>query len=117
MDIVLGVLKVLVGGFILFTIARLAFGAMVPRSGWAWVVLVAAMAIGNMLLHRWMGSSINPPFFTAVLFAITLLGLGTDETTPQNATSDSSRWGRRGAIAVAVGTVLGWISYVEVSQL
>lgn len=46
-----------------------------------------------------------------------LLGLAPDETVAEGTVSEGSRWFRRGAIAVTVGTVLGWLSYVEVSHV
>lgn len=117
MDFVYGALKVVAGGFILFTITRVAYARLVPRAGWVWIVLVTVLSVANMLLHRWLGSSINPPFFTAVLFGITLLGLAPDHTIAAGNVSEGSRWFRRGIIAVAVDTVLGWLSYIEVSQV
>lgn len=117
MDFVWGVLKVIVGGFLLFTIARVAYGRLVPRSGWAWVALVGVLAIANMLVHRALGSSINPPFFTAVLFAITLLGLAPDDSVAEGTVSSVSRWHKRGVVAVAICTAIGWLSYASVSRV
>lgn len=116
MDFVWGALKVVVGAFLLFTVARAAYGRLVPRAGWAWVALVGVLAVGNMLVHRWIGSSVNPPFFTAVLFAGTLIGLAPDNTALEGVASEGSRWFKRGAVAVAVCTALGWLSYATVVQ-
>jgi hypothetical protein len=117
MDFVWGVLKIIVGGFLLFTIARVAYARMVPRAGWAWVALVSVLAIGNMLVQKWLGSSINPPFFTAVLFAMTLMGLAPDNTVTEGAVSEGSRWFKRGAIAVAIFTAVGWLAYGTISRV
>lgn len=114
MDFLWGVLKVVVGAFLLFTIARVTYGRLAPRAGWIWVVLVGVLAISNMLIHRWLGSSINPPFFTAVFFAITLMGLAPDKTATESLAPEASRWFKRGAIAVAVGSLIGWLSYGSV---
>jgi hypothetical protein len=117
MDFVLGALKVIVGGFLLFTVARVAYGRLVPRAGWVWVALVGVLAIGNMLVHRAIGSSINPPFFTAVLFAMTLMGLAPDNSVVEGTVSSGSRWYKRGAIAVAICTAIGWLAYASVSRV
>jgi hypothetical protein len=117
MDFVWAATEVIAGGFVLFTIARMAYVSLVPRAGWVWVSLIVVLSVANMLLHRWLGSSINPPFFTAVLFGVTLLGLAPDETVLEGKVSEGSHWFRRGAIAVVFGTVLGWLSYIEISQL
>lgn len=108
MNFVVGIIEVLVGAFILFTIARKTYSRLVRRSGWAWVAFVGFLAIVNMLIHRIIGSSINPPFFTAVLFATTLVGL----TPKEDATLNP--WHKRAIYAVIVGTVIGWASYAEV---
>lgn len=117
MSFVWGVVQVVLGAFVLFTLARVSYAAIVPRTGWGWLAVVFLLAVINMLAHRWLGNSINPPFFTALLFGMTLLGLAPDETVAEGTVSEGSRWFRRGAIAVAVGTVLGWLSYVEVSHV
>lgn len=114
MTLVWFALKVIVGAFVLFTIARVAYGRLVPRAGWLWVTIVAGLAFTNMLVHRWLGSTINPPFYTSILFAITLIGLAPDNTVVEGEASHGSLWFRRGAIAVAVGTILGWLSFVSV---
>lgn len=115
MDFVWALAQVLVGGFLLFTIARIAYGRWVPQAGWGWVVLVGVLALGNMLLHRWFGSTINPPFFTAILFGLTLVGIAPDKS--EGKASAASQWFRRGIVAVVVGTVLGWLSYAEIGTL
>ncbi len=117
MEFLLGVVKVIVGGFALFTVARVAYGSLVPRAGWAWVGLVAVLALCNMVLHRWWGSSINPPFFTAILFGVALSGLAPNKTVAESTASYDSRWLRRGRIALIVGTILGWLSYGEVGGM
>lgn len=114
MDFSWGVLKVVFGAFLLFTIARIAYGRLALKAGWVWVAFVGVLAISNMLIHVWLGSSINPPFFTAVFFAITLLGLAPDKTVTDSLASEGSRWFKRGAIAVAIGTAIGWLSYGSV---
>ena len=114
MDLVWASMKVLVGAFALFTVARIAYGKLVPHAGWGWVALLGALAIGNMLVHRWIGSTVNPPFFTAVLFGVTLVGIAPQPAAVASEVSPSSRWFRRGIATVAIGTVLGWFSYAEV---
>lgn len=116
MEFFWGILEVIVGGFALFTIARVTYASLVPHAGWTWVALVVVLSVANMILHRLLGNSINPPFFTAVLFGVTLLGLAPDETVAEGTVSEGSRWFRRGALAVVGGTVLGWLSYIEISQ-
>ena len=81
------------------------------RSGWAWVVLVGALAVANMVIHRLLGSTINPPFFTALWFGITLSGL-----TPKESPTVAP-WYKRAIYAVVVGTVIGWASYAEVASV
>ncbi|PJI98868.1 hypothetical protein CLU85_3704 [Acidovorax sp. 69] len=106
---IIALIEVVVGTFVLFTIARIAYTPLVTRSGWFWVALVAILAITNMLLHRFViGSSINPPFFTAVFFGITLAGL----TPKESATGEP--WHKRGIYGVVVGSLIGWASYAEV---
>lgn len=116
MNFVWFALEVTVGAFVLFVIARIAYDRLVPRAGWLWLVIVAGLALTNMLVHRWFGSTINPPSYTSVLFAMTLIGLAPDDTVIEGETSPGSRWFRRGAIAVAVGTFLGWLSFASVVQ-
>jgi hypothetical protein len=117
MNFVWGLAQVLIGSFVLFTIARIAYGRLVPHAGWGWVLLVGVLAIGNMLLHRWLGSTINPPFFTSVLFGITLIGIAPDKSVVEGKVSAGSQWYRRGIAAVVAGTVLGWLSYAEIGTL
>lgn len=107
MDFMLGIVKVLFGTFVFFTVARVTYGTIGQRSGWAWVALVGALAVVNMVIHRLLGSTINPPFFTAVLFGITLSGL-----TPKDFPA-VALWYKRAIYAVVVGTVIGWASYAE----
>jgi len=108
MEFILGAAKVLVGAFILFTITKVSYAPLRKKSGWIWVALVAVLAILNMLVHHLIGSTINPPFYTAVFFAITLAGL-TPRESPTVAT-----WYRRAIYGVVVGTLIGWGFYVEV---
>lgn len=104
MSFMLAAVKVLVGTFVLFTIARLSH-----RPNWSWVVFVGALALANMLIHRFVGSSINPPFFTSVFFAITLSGLS-----PADTPLSETPWLKRSIIAIGVGTFIGWLSFAEV---
>ncbi len=109
MDFIYGVAKVLVGTFVLFTIARVSLNNLGSyHSGWPWVVFVGVLAVANMLLHRILGSSINPPFFTAVWFAITLAGL------PPKESPTVLPLHKRAIFAIVVGTVVGCASYVDV---
>ena len=105
------------GAFLLFTLARIAYSRLLPKAGWVWVILVAVLALANMLVHRWLGSTINPPFFTAALFAMTLLGLAPDHSVVEGKPSGGAQWFKRGAIGIAVGTAVGWISFVSVTTL
>ena len=114
MDLVWASTKVLIGAFTLFTVARIAYGKLVPHAGWGWVALLSALAIGNMLVHRWIGSTVNPPFFTAVLFCVTLVGIAPQSDAVAGEVSPTLRWFRRGIAAIAIGTVLGWFLYAEV---
>lgn len=117
MDFVWGLLKVVVGAFVLFTVARILYGRLLPKAGWVWVILVAALTLANMFVHRWIGSTINPPFYTAVLFAMTLFGMAPDDTVVEGQASQGSRWFKRGAIAVAIGTAIGWLAFASVSHV
>ena len=114
MDLVWATAKVLIGAFVLFTVSRMAYGKLVPHAGWGWVALLGALAIGNMLMHRWIGSTVNPPFFTALLFGMSLVGISPQPSPDAGQVSPTSRWFRRGIAAVAIGTALGWLSYAEV---
>jgi hypothetical protein len=111
MDFALGVAKVLLGTFILFTVARATYGTIGQRSGWAWVAVVGALAVANMVLHRMLGSTITQPFFTAVWFGILLSGL-----TPKESPT-VAHWYKRAIYAVVIGTVIGWASYAEVVSI
>lgn len=111
MEIVIGLLKVVAGTFILFTLARTALLSFGTRSRWAWVVFVGALAVTNMVVHRLMGSSINPPGFTAVFLGVTLLGLN-----PKDAEKFDPLI-NRALIALAIGTGLGWLTYAEVVSM
>ncbi len=111
MELMLASLKVLIGTFTLFTVARVSYASIGQHSGWAWVAFVGVLAIANMLVHRLLGSTINPPFFTALWFAMTLAGL-TPKDSPKVTT-----WFRRAIYAVAVGTLIGWFLYVEVHHV
>ncbi|HZV61663.1 MAG TPA: hypothetical protein VFF75_04545 [Methylophilaceae bacterium] len=116
MDFIWFALKVIIGAFILFTIARSAYSRLIPRLEWLWLVLVAGLALTNMLVHSWFGSTINPPFYTSVLFAITLIGLDPVNSIAEEEVLHGSGLFKRGAIAVAVGTILGWLSFASVVQ-
>ena len=56
-------------------------------------------------------STINPPFFTSVLFGISLGGL-----TPKDSPTVTT-WYRRAIYAVAIGTVIGWFTYMEAASV
>ena len=107
MSFLLGFFKVFAASLVLFAIARLSLPNLVPRFGWLWVLLVGFLALSNMLLHRLLGSTVDPPFYTAVLFAIPMFGLSRAEPW-------SKPWPRRAVYAIVAGTILGWFSYAEV---
>lgn len=107
MEFVFGTIKVLAGSFVLFIVARTTYGILGQRFGWAWVSLIGVLAVANMVVHRMLGSTINPPFFTAIWFGIALAGL-----TPKDSPS-VALWYKRAIYAVIVGTVIGWFSYAE----
>lgn len=111
MAFILDAVIVLTGAFALFTVARAACGTIGQRVGWAWVALVGALAVANMVIHRILGSTISPPFFTAVLFGITISGLAPKDFPEVGA------WYKRATYAIVVGTVIGWASYVEVGTV
>ena len=71
----IAILEVLAGAFVLFVIARGTYEPLVRRSGWLWVGLLFLLAVASMLIHRFMGNTINPPFYTALLFCMVLAGL------------------------------------------
>jgi DMSO reductase anchor subunit len=73
----------------------------------SWRAFVGVLAIANMLVHRLVGSSINPPVWTAVLFAIPVAGLAGAEPW-------SKPWPKRAVYAILAGTILGWLFYAEV---
>lgn len=106
-DFFIGFSKVLVGVFVLFTLARVTYENLGQRSKLGWLVFVGSLALANMLLHRLLGSSINPPFFTALLFGVTIAGL-----TPKNSPT-MSIWSKRAIYAIVLGTLIGWASYAE----
>lgn len=108
MEFLIGVAKVLIGTFVLFTVARVTYGFIGQRSEWAWVVLVGTLAVANMVVHRLIGSTINPPFYTALWFGFCLAGL-TPKESPKVTT-----WYRRAIYSTVVGTIIGWLAYVEV---
>jgi hypothetical protein len=108
MEFLLGVIKVLAGAFVLFTVARITYGSIGQRTGWGWVAMVGALAITNMVVHRLLGSTINPPFFTAVLFGISLAGLA-----PQDSLTVTT-WYKRAIYSVIIGTIIGWFTYMEI---
>lgn len=99
--------KVLFGAFILFSLARVFKVILIDRPSWVWVMLVGVLAITNMIVHRLLGSSINPQFYTAVLFGVTLSGL-----TPADIPMPPSH--KRAIYAVFIGTIAGYCSYIEV---
>ena len=111
LDFIFGIIKVLMGAFALFTVARVTYGTIGQRSGWVWVALVGMLAVANMLIHHLLGSTINPPFFTAVLFGLVLAGL-----TPKDSPTVAP-WHKRAIYAVAVGTAIGWAVYAEVGHV
>ncbi len=108
MDFILAVIKILVGSFLLFTIANKSYATLGQRSQWSWVALIGALAVANMVLHRLIGSTINPPFFTAFCFGVLLAGMSPKESI------QVSPWIKRAIYAVVIGTGLGWLSYAEV---
>lgn len=111
MEFLIGTIKVLIGTFVLFTVARVAYVSIGQRSKWGWVVFVGGLAISNMLAHRALGSSINPPFFTALWFGITLAGL-----TPKDS-PNVNPWLKRAIYAIVFGTIIGWASYAEIDTV
>lgn len=111
MDFIIGAVKVVIGTFVLFAVARVTYEPLARKSGWFWVSFVAVLAILNMVVHRLIGSSINPPFFTAAWFGITLAGL-----TPKDSPTVAP-WYRRAIYGLVAGTLIGWGAYVEVVPL
>ena len=111
MDLLLSIIKVLICAFVLFTVARLTYEPVGRHSRWSWVALIGLLAIGNMAAHRFVGSSINPPFFTAVLFGITIYGLSSQDG------SSESIWHKRAVYAIAIGTIIGWSLYAELVNM
>ena len=111
MEFFIGLIKVLVGTFVLFTAARVTYESIGQRSKWGWVAFVGSLAVINMVLHRLLGSSINPPFFTALWFGITISGL-----TPKDSPT-VTLWYKRAVYAIVLGTIIGWASYAEVGTL
>ena len=111
MDFVYGLVKVLVGAFVLFTVARIALTTIGTRSKWLWVGIVGLLALANMIIHRIIGSTINPPSFTAVFLALTLSGLSPKES------KQLDPWIKRAIIAVATGSILGWTTYASVASI
>lgn len=110
MDFVIGSLKVLVGTFILFMVASSTYGALSKNGRGIWVGFVVMLAVANMAIHRLIGSTINPPFYTAVLFAITLAGLSPAREKVGPAF-------RQAIYGVVVGTLLGWAFYAEIASI
>lgn len=111
MEFIIGLIKVLVGAFVLFTVARVTYENIGQRSKWGWVVFVGGLALTNMLVHRLLGSSINPPFFTAFLFGMTISGL-----TPKDSPT-VNLWYKRAIYAIVLGTLVGWTAYAEVLSI
>lgn len=107
MELIGFLLQVFFGAFAMFMIAHMAYMATVVMSDTqsikAWVATVIFLALLNMLIHRLLGSTINPPFFAALLFASALYG---QPTYSQKA----KKWG---LAALAAGTVLGWVTYIQ----
>ena len=104
MSFIFAVIKVLVGSFLLFTIARVT-----QKANWKWVLIVGTLALGNMIIHRLLGSSINPPFFTAVFLGISLSGLS-----PADTPLSETPWLKRAIIALVIGTAIGWLSFAKI---
>ena len=104
---IISIFEVLVGAFVLFVIATTTYGPLTQRYGWLWVVLVGLIAFSSMLVHCFvLGSTINPPVWTTLLFGMTLAGLSPKKTGP------IGHWYKRGIYGVAVGTFAGWAFYV-----
>lgn len=101
-------IEVLVGAFIMFTLARTTYTQLIEKSGWLWVSFVSFLAIINMAIHRLiLENSINPPFFTAALFIITICGLHEENS------KLLSPWHKRGIYGIIIGTLTGWALYIE----
>jgi len=111
MEFLIGLMKVLFGTFVLFTVARNTYESIGQESKWGWVAFVGALAVINMVFHRLVGSSIDPPFYTAILFCLTISGL-----TPKDSPT-VSLWYKRAIYAVILGTIIGWASYAEIGTL
>lgn len=111
MDFIFGLFKVVAGTFVLFTLARIALAAIGTKSKWLWVAMVGALAVSNMLVHRVLGSTITPPFFTAVFLGVTLLGLAPKKS------KQVDPWIKRAIYALVAGTILGWASYASVGSI
>jgi hypothetical protein len=104
MSFLLAFLKVFAASLVLFAIARLSLPKLVPRFGWLWVLLVGFLALSNMVFHRLLGSTVDSPFCTALLFAIPMGELSRAEPWSQP-------WPERGVDAIVAGTILGWFSW------
>ncbi|MEY5007232.1 MAG: hypothetical protein RL764_548 [Pseudomonadota bacterium] len=77
------------------------------------VLVIAGLAVGilNMVVHQRMGTTINPPFFAALLFGF---ALRSNEFLIQTFGEATNRWTFRAFIA---GTVLGWLSFAQTVSL
>ena len=110
MEFIWAIIQVVLGAFVLFFLAKAAYLFFGVTNPWSWITLVGGLALANMLIHRFLGGTISPPFYTAVLFGITLYGLDQQVEIAPKVT-------KRALYALAMSTVLGWLTFAELHQL
>lgn len=111
MDYLLSAGDILATTFLMFTLARYTMQLVGRNHGWIWVGSVFLLATLNMVMHRVLGTTVNPPFYAAIWFCVTLGGIDSpiqDEPFP---------WPKRGIYAAILGTILGWLCFARVVEI
>lgn len=108
MDFVFGVLQVVIGAFILFWIARSSISYALSGHERGWFVLLFISTLVMVLIHRYLSHGISVPFYTAILFWIVVSGMVPEDGSPLPDLLRKGRW------SIVVGTLVGWVFYVEI---
>ena len=111
-DFLLGVGKVTVSAWAMFTFVQIRFSSTGGENRFNWAMSTFTMAAIAVVIHRLLGNSVSIPIYASTLFILVLLGFDAsfDDLLTKHLAKRASRLGISATIA---GTLLGWTAFAE----
>ncbi len=110
MSFVLAVVKVIIGAFLMFSLANKLLLVLATKKAIYWHIAVGVMAFLLMIGYSLIRHDINVPSFTVLLFGFTLAGLSTSKEPMPGILKGA-------VIAVAIGGCLGWLTFAKIGHV